>query len=230
MMGRFDSKDLINISKECVQLIKKAFEECAKADHYFVKKQEFCEELRGQPNFRELFQDQEMRDKPYGDLGKENVQDVIKRIIQEADDYIDIDEAIDFFTRKGRPVCLDYQFDEERLEKKERHLRQTLEREVSSSPEESQSQIREKKRLRKLKKALGEDELQPGGYRKKAYQQKITVPDPFAFENRPKPKSTQMERLYEWLEKKKKEEDEIVESAGRFKANKLPKHIRDKKR
>lgn len=118
-MGRFDPKDLINISKECVTMIKKAFEESAKADVYFVKKQEFCEELRGQTNFREVFQDQIVREKPYEDLGLENVYDVMKRIIKEADDYIDVDEAIDFFTRKGRPVSLDYQFDEERLEKKE---------------------------------------------------------------------------------------------------------------
>ena len=40
------------------------------------------------------------------DVGLETVEETLARIYYEADEYLDIDEIIDFFTNRGRPYLV----------------------------------------------------------------------------------------------------------------------------
>ena len=81
--------------------------------------------------------------------------DVLKRIRTEADEFVDIDEIIDFFTRKGRPVQV--------LNRNRRKIQNAQKERIDSymkdqasdfsSPDEND--LKEKRKLRKQSKFSG---------------------------------------------------------------------------
>lgn len=118
LAGKFQAGDIIEIGKGFIQLVKDAYASipAKKAGHY-VRKDDFIQELQSRRDYGQ-FEGACVREQPYKCLRAETVQQTCDRILQESDEYLDLDEAIEFFTRKGRPLIL--------ARKIEQQLRQTM--------------------------------------------------------------------------------------------------------
>ena len=86
---------------------------------------------------------------------KQTVEETLARMLNEADEYIDIEDIMDFFTNRGRPRVIEYKVylaNLERqlaiIEEEERRKLQKLEEgeePSTSSDEEFEQEIRRKK-------------------------------------------------------------------------------------
>jgi len=94
-----------------------------------------------------------VRDKPYKNLlPVETINSTFQRILKEANDYIDLDELIDFFTHKGRPLQIEHRYYEQYERVKQDTLKDVWERKDSPSPDFDE--IKEKRKQRKLEKIV----------------------------------------------------------------------------
>ena len=245
LVGKHDAGDLIILPKEFLQMVKEIYDDCAKSAKHFVRKQEYCEELRANKDYKQKYVALQVRDNAYAGLPVETVEQTVHRFLQEADEYVDIDEIIDFFTRKGRPEALRAQCDEEKEKSRNENIENAFKKDYSSSPDEEE--LRQKRRQRKLERLYGEKEaLKQQGLdesetdkkrnrfgalgKSKDDDYKITVAEPFHFDSRPKKDTIAARRLQEWIAQKKEEEDKVLAQVGKFRANKVPKHVKDRKR
>lgn len=241
LTGKFAEGDIIEVSKVFIQFLKTSFQNVEKKAEYYVRKYDFLEELRNQSQYRQ-FERLNVRDKPYKDLPVETVNETCQRMLVESDEFIDIDELIDFFTRKGRPIIIQRKYEDLKQQQVIENQVQLWSREDHSSPDDRD--LKHKRKERKLQKIKGVEEAQYLLEKEKEESQKrfgakiksddeqlkITLPVPYKFDKREKNKgkSIVQRRLEEWLAEKKMEEDLIVESANKFRATKIPKHVRDR--
>jgi len=84
--------------------VKKEFDLTPHENEDFVCKVDFLNKVRKSPTYykiRELL----ARDKAYkGELEPETVDEMLQRLEVEADYYVEWEDVLDFFTRKGRPA------------------------------------------------------------------------------------------------------------------------------
>lgn len=72
----------------------------------FVRSDQFCEELQQTHTFSK-YESEPVREHEFEGLkAHETVKDTVARILKQSDQFIDIDQIIEFFTVRGRPLAL----------------------------------------------------------------------------------------------------------------------------
>ncbi|KRX08049.1 hypothetical protein PPERSA_06227 [Pseudocohnilembus persalinus] len=248
LTGKFESGDVIELPKEFIKLLKDLYEELDKHCECFVRKFEFCDELRLHNDFKQ-WKNEKVREQEFFEHPVETVEQTVERIIREGDEFLDLDDIIDFFTRKGRPILIEKALQDQRENFRKSKALAQWNREDFSSPDEDE--IKEKRRQRKIEKIKGVSNEIKAKQRQKLKQKendiihgkpfgalykdsdkgfKITVPEPYKFDKREKNRKEFIveRRLKEDLQKAKEQEDAIVKIPGTFRANKIPKHVKDR--
>lgn len=107
MAGKFDTSYIYIVSGEVLDFIKDVFGQMEKFAEYFVRKEKFVEKVCKNPKFKKL-KTVNVRSEGNRYVVKETVEEVLARMLKEADEYIDIEDILDFFTNRGRPRIVEY--------------------------------------------------------------------------------------------------------------------------
>ena len=99
----FDDQDLIDLSSEHLAFFKEAFESLEKTAENYVYFPDLLKIMRNNKKFEFISQENARRSSEKFFLPNEKILDVLRRMEKEADDHLDWDEFLEFFTRRGRP-------------------------------------------------------------------------------------------------------------------------------
>ncbi|CAD8119194.1 unnamed protein product [Paramecium sonneborni] len=86
--------------------LEKIFNQIRKSYERFSQKKLIVDNLIAKEDFQKNYFKLKVRKEKTNQLPVETVQETLNRLLQEADEYIDLDELIDFFTIRGRPLIL----------------------------------------------------------------------------------------------------------------------------
>ncbi|CAD8197488.1 unnamed protein product [Paramecium pentaurelia] len=86
--------------------LEKIFNQIRKSNERFSQKKLVVDNLIANEEFSRKFFKMKVRKEKTNQLPIETVEETVNRLQQEADEYIDLDELIDFFTVRGRPLIL----------------------------------------------------------------------------------------------------------------------------
>lgn len=269
----FDDQELLDLSPDHISLFKEIFEKLEKTAENYAYTPEILKKLRAHTKFEFLSQENARRASEKFCLPNETISEVLKRMEKEADDHLDWDEFLEFFTRRGRPKFFIIDKEERmRVYKKvldkalpqQIHTKkfQTVKKKFLLDVEKDEDFLEEKDQedvvvsMPKAKVKIIEHESDPENYSKKvksrkmkerAYNKakkvgffgaifkenidrenfKVTIPHPFSFNEREKNKRKliRQTKLEQSLIDKDNEELEILKI--RFKAQGVPKNIKD---
>lgn len=286
----FDDQDLLDLSPEQLAFLKEVFDSMEKTPENYVYVPNLLKNLQKSPKYEYFCQENARRASEKFCLPNETVLQVLRRIEKEADDHLDWDELLEFFTRRGRPkyfiidkeerakvfkevldVVLPQKIHTKKFQtlKKKFFLEEQEDDELSEEGKDEPQEIQEIKELQSKKGIQGvnsviiKGKIKIAGYdsdpeyhlksaktnklNESAFNKakkvgffgaifkdnidrenfKVTVPHPFAFHERElnKAKPISQIKLEKSLQDKENEELELLKI--RFKAQPVPKHVKD---
>ena len=99
----FDDQDLLDLSQDILNFFKEAFEGLEKSAENYIYLPDILKAIRNNQKYEFLSQENARRASEKFCLPNETISEVLKRMEKEADDHLDWDEFLEFFTRRGRP-------------------------------------------------------------------------------------------------------------------------------
>lgn len=99
----FDDQELLDLSPEHISYFKAAIESLEKTPENYFFLPDLLKTLKKDHKFEFLSQENARRASEKFSLPNEKIGEVLKRMEKEADDHLDWDEFLEFFTRRGRP-------------------------------------------------------------------------------------------------------------------------------
>jgi len=107
LTGKYDSSYIYVVSQEAIEIVKDVFEKAPKFAEYFVAKEKFLQSLCRDPRYKKI-QSMWVRTETNRYVKKENVEQTLIRMYAEGEDYLDIEEVLDFLTNRGRPKVVEH--------------------------------------------------------------------------------------------------------------------------
>lgn len=101
--GNLECTLLLNTS--ILLLLRQVFNNCPKYCGHYVDKLEYLDGVYESQGFEKV-RNCEVRRAPYNDINMETVEETLARIYYEGDEFLEMDEIVDFFTNKGRPYIV----------------------------------------------------------------------------------------------------------------------------
>lgn len=100
-------------------MLEKLFEQCEKSCLVYCKKDEVLVEMKASSEFQK-YGGFRVRESETNQLPVESVEQTMERLSREMDAYryIDLDELVDFFTVRGRPLFLSEELKSIKVEKR----------------------------------------------------------------------------------------------------------------
>lgn len=99
----FDDQELLDLSQDHLIFFKEAFETLEKTPENYVYVSDLLKFIRNSQKYEYMSQENARRVSEKFSLPNEKIDEVLKRLEKEADDHLDWDEFLEFFTRRGRP-------------------------------------------------------------------------------------------------------------------------------
>lgn len=99
----FDDQDFIDISADILGVFKTQFDGLEMSNEGLVNTDELIVKIKGLNQWKFFKVESARRNAEKFGIKNESVGEVIDRIQKEADDFIDWDEFLEFFTKRGRP-------------------------------------------------------------------------------------------------------------------------------
>lgn len=87
--------------------MKEVFQRTPKFAEYFVLKEKFLQGLCNDPRYKRI-QGMNVRSEGNRYVKKETFEETLIRIYAEGDQYLDLEEVLDFLTNRGRPKLVEY--------------------------------------------------------------------------------------------------------------------------
>ena len=100
-----DDQNVVEVPKPLIEKMKEAYNE-KKLDNGYVKTIEFLDHMMNDKAIRDYFDSPVRAEARYGSLPAENFEEVLNRIEKDGEDYMDWDEFIQYFTKRGVPVSV----------------------------------------------------------------------------------------------------------------------------
>lgn len=130
-----------------------------------------------------------VRKEPYKGLQIETVEETLIRIYYEAEEYMDLEEAVEFFTHRGRPRSVEYSLYLKQLElqmiRLEAEQQQKAEKETESTDSDSDPEyanIVKERRVRRFMEKIESKTKHLKADENRVYN--VTIPVPFQMDLR----------------------------------------------
>lgn len=105
LLGRYDFGDTMEVPNEFLKVMKTSMENAPKYAENYLNSFDLIAEIKAHKSYV-LTKSKFVREKSYLGLEIETIDDVLRRMELECENYHTQDEILDFFSRKGRPKYL----------------------------------------------------------------------------------------------------------------------------
>lgn len=99
-----------------LEVVKDIFQKMPKFAEYFVLKEKLLQTLCSDPRYKKV-QSMWVRTETNRYVKRETVEDTLVRILAEGDEYLDLEEVLDFLTNRGRPKLVEHRVYLQNLER-----------------------------------------------------------------------------------------------------------------
>jgi hypothetical protein len=90
-----------------LEILKEIFGQTPKFAEYFVRKDKFLQNVCKDQRYKRI-QNMNVRSESNRYVKKENLEETLVRLHAEGEEYLDIEEILDFLTNRGRPKLIEY--------------------------------------------------------------------------------------------------------------------------
>ncbi|KRX08415.1 hypothetical protein PPERSA_12896 [Pseudocohnilembus persalinus] len=109
--NEMDDQDTIEINENVERVLKEAFEKTEKHSEIYVNSSYFIENVRMHPEYQNISGMPGRIKAVNYELEDEQVNMVLDRMEQEAEEFLEFDEIMEFFSRRGRPKAIQEKID-----------------------------------------------------------------------------------------------------------------------